>query len=32
VADAEDVLRLEALMQAAVGDYLSVPLWAQYLE
>eukprot|EP00887_Chlorella_sp_A99_P001390 scaffold8.g1390.t1 len=32
VASAEDIPRLEALFDAAVGDYLSVPLWVQYLE
>lgn len=32
LADADDVARVEALWEAAVGDYLSVPLWVQYLE
>jgi hypothetical protein len=32
VASAEDIARLEALMSEATADYLSVPLWAQYLE
>ncbi|KAL4858071.1 Squamous cell carcinoma antigen recognized by T-cells 3 [Chlorella vulgaris] len=32
VASAEDIARLEALMSEATVDYLSIPLWAQYLE
>ena len=28
----EDVARVEALFGEAVQDYLSIPLWAQYLE
>lgn len=31
VAGEEDIPRLEQLMEKAVGDYLSVPLWLQYL-
>lgn len=27
-----DVPAVEALMEAAVADYLSIPLWVQYLE
>ncbi|KAL4424967.1 hypothetical protein ABPG77_002852 [Micractinium sp. CCAP 211/92] len=32
ISDADDVARVLALMEEAVQDYLSVPLWAQYLE
>lgn len=32
LSEAEDVPRIEALMDEAVQDYLSVPLWVQYLE
>ena len=32
VAEAEDVARLQGLLAVAVTDYLSIPLWAQYLE
>lgn len=32
VEDADDVERIRALMGEAVRDYLSIPLWAQYLE
>ena len=28
----QDVAGVEALLEAAVQDYLSVPLWVQYLE
>lgn len=30
--DADDIPRIQGLMEAAVGDYLSIPLWVQYLE
>lgn len=30
--DADDIPRIQGLMQAAVADYLSIPLWVQYLE
>ena len=30
--DADDIPRIQGLMGAAVGDYLSIPLWVQYLE
>ena len=32
VAGAEDIPAIEVLFDRAVGDYLSIPLWAQYLE
>ena len=32
ISDADDVARTLALMGEAVQDYLSVPLWMQYLE
>jgi hypothetical protein len=32
IEDAEDVGRIRTLMAEAVRDYLSIPLWAQYLE
>lgn len=32
ISEAEDVARTLALLSEAVQDYLSVPLWAQYLE
>lgn len=27
-----DVARVEGLLEAAVADYLSIPLWVQYVE
>ena len=32
LGDASDIPRIEGLMEAAVGDYLSIPLWVQHLE
>jgi hypothetical protein len=32
VGGAEDLPAVQALLEVAVQDYLSVPLWVQYLE
>ncbi len=32
LSDADDIPRIEGLMEAAVADYLSIPLWVQLLE